>query len=196
MDWITTTGFLDDLGNSDNNEAWEQFYNHFQPPIVRYACKLGLEHNNAEDVASETLMTFLKRYRRGDYSRSKGRLSSWLFGITHRVILDLKKRLYRDKLISNDTAGAAFWAMIEDKKALRYTWNTELRRMVFQCCLGQVRLTVTEQTYKAFELYGLQEKSSDEVAKLLGMSRNAVFIAKTRVLSKLEKAMAEFENNL
>ena len=191
MDWITTTRILNNLGTSDNNEAWEQFYNHFQPLIVRFACKLGLEHNYAEDVASETLITFLEKFRRGDYDRSKGHLSSWLFGICYKVILNFK--MPREKLISNDTTGTAFLDRIEDKKAVRHTWNSELRPMMLQCCLDEVRLTVSEQTYKAFELYCLKEKPVDEVAKQLGMSRNNVYIIKTRVLSKLEKAMSNIE---
>lgn len=193
MDWITTTRFLDDLGASDNNEAWERFYNHFQPPIVRFACKLGLEHNYAEDVASETLMTFLKKYRQDDYDRSKGRLSKWLFGICHNIILNFKRKMPREKLISDRTTEADFWAIIEDEKAVRHTWNTELRPMVLQCCLDEIRLAVSEQTYKAFEFYCLKEKPVDEVAEPLGMSRNAVYLAKNRVLSRLEKMTKEFE---
>jgi RNA polymerase sigma-70 factor (ECF subfamily) len=51
--------------------------------------------------------------------------------------------------------------------------------------LAKIRPDFSEQTWKAFQRFALDGLSADAVAEELGMSANAVFIAKSRVMSKL-----------
>ena len=72
MRWVTTTILLENLRNAEE-AAWEQFVNRFRVPIMRFARDLGLAADEAEDVAQETLMDFVRAYRGGQYDREKGR---------------------------------------------------------------------------------------------------------------------------
>ena len=60
-------------------------------------------------------------------------------------------------------------------------------------CLQQARRELDQKVFKAFELYALSQKPLEEVCQTLGMSRNAVYIAKSRVLSKLRQLQHDFE---
>ena len=107
--------------------------------------------------------------------------------------MNFRKRLPREYVIKDDTMGTSFWDMIADKNTFKHTWDTEWRRMVLQRSLQQVRKEVDQKVYEAFQLYALNQKPVEEVSRKLGMSQIAVYIAKSRVLSKLRQLQQDFE---
>jgi RNA polymerase sigma-70 factor (ECF subfamily) len=193
MQWVTTTQVLEDLKSSKETPAWQQFCNYFYPVVANFARKLGLSATDAEDAAQETMVEFLKAFRGGKYDREQGRLSSWLLGVAKHVILNLRGNQPLERLIADKTTGTSFWDMIEDENGIKHTWDTEWRQMVLTRCLEQARRESDQKVFKAFELYALLQKPVEEVCQTLGMSRNAVYIAKSRILSKLRQLQHDFE---
>jgi RNA polymerase sigma-70 factor (ECF subfamily) len=193
MEWVTTTQVLEDLKELNDTLAWTSLRDHFYPVILKFAKTLGLSEADAEDAAQETMLAFLKAFRDGKYDREKGRLSHWLFGVAKRTIMDFCKRLPREHFIADNTTGTSFWDKIADDNSIRHTWDTEWRCMVLERCLQQARRELDQKVFRAFELYALLQKPIEEVCKTLGMSRNAVYIAKSRVLSKLRQLQCDFE---
>ncbi len=192
MQWVTTTVVLENLRNADE-PAWGQFVNRFRGPIIRFACDLGMTADQAEDVAQETLMDFVRAYRSGQYDRNKGRLSSWLFGIAHRRILNAGRKLAHQPRTTPAAGRTAFWANLPDEHAVRQSWDVSWERAVLDQCLEQARAEVEPRTIRAFELFAIENRSAVEVAEELGMSRNAVFIAKHRVLKRVLELKQQFE---
>jgi len=193
MEWITTTQVLEDLKKSNDTIIWTNFRDHFYPVVINFAKTLGLSETDAEDATQETMLAFLEAFRDGKYDREKGHLSHWLFGVAKRVILNFRKRLPRERLVADNTTGTSFWDMVGDDNAVQHTWDSEWRRMVLERCLQQARRELDEKVFRAFELYALSEKPVEEVSKILGMSLNAVYIAKSRVLSRLRQLQQDFE---
>lgn len=193
MDWVTTTQVLEDLKASNDALAWSNFRDNFYPVIFNFAKTLGLSATDAEDAAQETMLAFLKAFRGGKYNREKGHLSHWLFGVARRVILDFRKRLPREHFVTDNTTSTSFWDMVADEDAVKHTWDSEWRRIVLERCLQQACKELDHKVFEAFELYALCQKPVEEVSQTLGMSRNAVYIAKSRVLSKLRQLQQDFD---
>lgn len=193
MEWITTTQILQDLEGSGDALVWNNFCNHFHPVVVNFAKKLGLSTADAEDAAQETVVTFLKAFRNGKYDRQKGHLSDWLFGIAKRVILNLRGHQPLERLVADKTTGTSFWDLIQDDHSIKQSWETQWRQMVLTKCLEQARRQMDPKVFEAFELYALSGVPVDQVAQQLKMSRNAVYIAKSRVLSRLRQLERQFE---
>ena len=194
MEWVTTTQVLEDLKGSNDTLAWNHFRDHFYPVIFNFAKVLGLSETDAEDAAQETMLTFLKALRDGKYDKEKGQLSHWLFGMAKRVILNFRKRLPREHFVEDDTTGTSFWDMVQDENAVKQSWDNQWRQMVLERCLQQARRELDAKVFKAFELYALSQKSAEEVSHVLSISRNAVYIAKSRVLSRLRQLQEDFED--
>ena len=193
MEWVTTTQVLEDLKKSNDALAWSTFRDHFYPVVLNFAKTLSLSETDAEDAAQETMLTFLKALRNGRYDKEKGQLSHWLFGMTKRVILNFRKRLPREHVVADNSTGTSFWDMVADENAVQHSWDTEWRQMVLKRCLQQARRELDHKVFEAFELYALSQKPVEEVCQTLGMSRNAVYIAKSRVLLKLRQLQKDFE---
>ena len=193
MEWVTTTQVLEGLKTSNDTLAWQRFCEHFHPVVVNFARRLGLSPTDAEDAAQETMVAFLKAFRNGKYDREKGRLSAWLLGVSKRVILNFRGNRPLERLIADKTTGTSFWDMIQDDHSIKHTWDTEWRRTVLSNCLQQARRETAPEVYEAFELYALLEIPVDDVAQRLGVSQNAVYISKSRVLSRLRHLERQFE---
>ena len=193
MQWVTTTQVLEELRESNDTLAWTVFRDHFYSVVINFARTLGLSETDAEDAAQETMLVFIKAFRDGKYNRKKGHLSHWLFGVARRVILNFRKRLPRERLIADSTSGTSFWDMVADEDAVRHTWDSQWRHMTLERCLQQARRELDQKVFEAFELYALFQNPVEDVSKTLGMSRNAVYIAKNRVLSKLRQLQQDFE---
>ena len=66
-------------------------------------------------------------------------------------------------------------------------WDREHDAHVTEYLLGQIRGEFSDKTWGAFRRFALDGLSADAVAKELDMSPNAVFIAKSRVMSRLRQ---------
>ena len=56
----------------------------------------------------------------------------------------------------------------------------EWRKAIFADAKSELRQRVSERTYQAFELYGLQGRPVGQVAAALGLSANQIYVAKKR----------------
>lgn len=74
------------------------------------------------------------------------------------------------------------------------SWDAEWERTVLDRCIKQVHSEVTENTFRAFDLVVRKNKSADEAAEMLGMSRGAVYTAKHRVLKRVRELRPQFED--
>jgi len=193
MEWITTTQALEELKISNDSAVWDKFTESFRPVVINFAKKLGLSNEDAEDAAQETMLVFIKAFREGKYNKEKGRLRDWLFGVARRVILNLRRNRPLEQLIADKNTGTSYWDLIEDDRNVKLSWQAEWRQMVLTNCLEQAKKEFDSRIFKAFEMNALEQKAIDEVARNLEMSKNAVYIAKSRVLSRLRQLEQQFE---
>ena len=194
----TSTQLLADLHDPANAQAWELVNRYYRPIVVGYARQRGLQDADAEDVAQETLDQFARSYRAGNFDRSRGtRLRSWLRGIASNRVKEFLRA--RAKIHEEQAPEAAsetdFLARVPDSEA-EETWDREWNDHVLQLCIEAARREFDEATVDAFELYAVKQKAAEEVAEQLGISRNAVYIAKSRVLGWLRELMADFDTEL
>jgi RNA polymerase sigma-70 factor (ECF subfamily) len=193
MEWKTTTQILENLKNSNDSVCWSRFRDHFYPVLLRFAKKLGLADNDAEDVAQETIVTFLKAYRANKYSRQQGKLSHWVLGVARNVIRDYYRKRSRTTSPANSDSAALLLQNIEDEHAIQHTWRTEWRNVLLGRCLTQARKEFDSKTFRAFESYALRGNPIEQVCEELNLSPNAVYIAKSRVLTKIRRLYTNFD---
>jgi len=185
----TSTELLAGLRHDANRTVWEQFVGRYRPQIVAVGRRLGLAAEDAEDVAQEVLVEFVRAYRDGKYERDKGRLRHWLLGIARHCLANW----------CGQQARRARPAATEELEALvagdQFTaaWEAEWRDAVLAECMALVRAEVQPATWRAFELFACQDWPARKVAAELGISENAVFGAKRRVLERIRELRPQLE---
>lgn len=184
---VTNTTLLQGLKDADNRTVWRQYVERYRPLILRYAARLGAPEAEAEDIAQATLLAFSTAYRQGKYDRDRGRLSAWLFGIARNEVLAWNRARSKRPLAATDGDGRIHAMVAEDE--LAKLWQREWQDSIVAECLKLVRCEVKPETLRAFELFALEERPADEVGAELGMTPNAVFGAKRRVLQRVRELM-------
>ncbi len=193
MDTVTSFTLLEGLKNRQDSRAWQRFMARYEPMVMAFARKLGLNDTDAQDVCQETMLGFIQAYGDGRYDRDKGRLRSWLFGIAHRKAIDMKRRRAREIVVGDKTDASAFLGRIESPDQAKEIWEQQWQRSVLRACLEEVSKDLSPNTVKAFDLYVFEQWPVEKVAEQLGISQNAVYIAKTRVMERVRKIKAEME---
>ena len=191
MDWVTTSTILDRLCDFDDRDMWDRFTDRFRAPVAAFARRFGLGEGEIDDVVQETLMAFANGLREGKYDRSAGRLSSWLFGIAYRQAANARRR--RDQARPRQADATEFWQSIPAESDATAAWDADWAQSMLRQCMERVRATVAEQTFRAFELVARQGRTPEQAAAELGISRDAVYVAKHRVLKQLQQLVSEIE---
>lgn len=184
MTWQTTTVLLERLAEGED-DAWSRFSERYREPILAFARRLGVPDPDAEDVAQETLVAFLDAWRRGRYDRERGRLGSFLFAIASQQVRNHRRGERRDARLG--AADTLFWKQLPDEATLRSTWDMAWGRAIFERCLAAARRELQPSTMRVFELVVLEQRRPADVADELGLSVNAVYVAKHRALSRIKE---------
>jgi len=184
---VTNTALLDGLKDAANRTVWADYVERYRPLIVGYARKLGAPPADAEDIAQSALLAFATAYREGRYDRGRGRLSSWLFGIVTNQVRAWSRRAYDGAPRVSDDGRALAELPADDE--LGKVWESQWRASLLRACLRLVASELQPQTMAAFEAFALQERPAEEVAAELGLTTNAVFGAKRRVLDRVRDLM-------
>lgn len=159
--------------------------------LVEYARRKGLQAADAEDAAQETMVDFAAAYRSGQYDRGRGRLQQWLHGFASRRIEKIRIAQKRGGQPINGAGRTEFFDQLPARDGSDDVWEEEWERHVLGLCQEQLRREFDEKHVRAFELYAIEGRPVSEVATTVGMSVNAVYICKTRTLSRLRELQAE-----
>lgn len=184
----TSTQLLDGLGDPQNREVWQRYVERYREVIVRTGRRAGLTEADAEDFAQQSLLAFSTAYRDGRYERDKGGLRAWMFGIVRVQLLNALRARGR----SDRAAGTAEVAALADDAAaaaLEAQWQQEWHAAVLRQCLAEIAREVEPTTLEAFERFALRGEPAEVIAAALGLSPNAVYGAKRRVLARIRELL-------
>lgn len=196
MDLLTSQMILRGLQQQNADDAWHAFCERYQPMLQGLSRRAGLQEHDAQDVVQEALAAFVDAFRAGKYDETRGRLRSWLKGIAVNKIRDARRqrgRLGRQVVDGPDSTG--FMNRIPDDAELEDVFEQEWEAAMLRACLQRVRQEVQPNTFLAFKLYAIDGKAPDDVAAELEITRDAVYVSKTRVMARLQHWQAEFQDS-
>jgi RNA polymerase sigma-70 factor (ECF subfamily) len=191
----TSTDLIESLRDEEETSAWTEFCARYRPLLLAFARRLGLREHEAHDAAQETFVACWKAIQNGAYNAERGRLRSWISGIAANKIADIYRRRPREGQVPAESSTTGLIAQIPDQNTIAQAWEVEEARAIVEQSLQLARSELEPTTVEAFELVTLKEWSAARVAEHLGMSRNAVYQAKTRVLTRLRELHEYLETN-
>lgn len=194
---MTTSHLLDGLKDPANKVIWQAYVERYRPLVIQYGIRLGLSPTDAEDAAQLSLIEFCTSYQADKYDRTRGRLRDWLFGIARNQVLNYRRRQVARGpiLIGDGSSGTDFFNALPDEDNMAKAWDEEWRQAVMRQCLAAVRTEVEARTFEAFELFALQDQPAEKVAAKLGITANAVFGAKRRVLRRIRELLPTLQED-
>jgi len=182
MNYPSTHKTLLERVRSGEEIAWTEFYARYAP-VIRFAG--SLYHFNAfecEDLVQNVMLKFFDAQKKFVYREHQTRFRSWFATVIRSQAVEYIRKAGRgrENPLPDD--------MADDPFARKFL--EEWRKVVFQEALDELRLRVDPVTFQAFELYGLQDRSAEEVAKALDLPRDQLYVAKSRCLKILREIIA------
>lgn len=188
----TTTSLLEGLFNPDDEVVWQAFDLRYRPIITAVARRLGLSVSDAEDVAQETLIQFVRDYRAGRYQRERGRLRGWIVGIARHRVIDQHRSHGRRK----EVPGATSLERIPQDNELEKLWDEELDRSILRQALEELRRTTrtSEKSIRAFEQIVFDRRSVNAVSEDLDMTPHDIYVSRSRITARLREIAERLRN--
>lgn len=178
------------LANRDDQAAWHEFVEIYRPVIVRLAVRRGLQDADAEDLAQQVLVSVSQAIGRWEIAPQRARFRTWLHRVAHNAILNALSRG-----ATRRTAGPAETVDAHQRTAPAgpdsELLRLEYRREVFRWAARRIQPEFQPATWKAFWLTAVEDRSPDDVARLLGKTVGAVYAARSRVMRRLQEKVAE-----
>lgn len=185
---LTSLSLLDRLQERSHRDDWSRFVGIYKPFIERFIRLDATLAAEADDICQEVLAKVTQHvasFRR----RRDGSFRAWLKTLTaNEVRLFWRKRHRRQKI--GDGGQPLVDALSDPNNELSRAWDREYNQYLIGRLLEIVRPEFSTTTWRAFRLRVLEGKTSSEIAAELGLSNNAVVIAKSRVLSRLRQEAA------
>jgi RNA polymerase sigma-70 factor (ECF subfamily) len=171
------------LREARDEGAWVRFVELYTPLLFSWARRCGETEHDAADLVQEVFVALVQTLPTFQYDRG-GEFRKWLRTILLNKLRDRKRREARLER-----------ALEKRQKALELPdiaeafWEAEYQQELARQALRFMQAEFAPTTWKACWETVVKGRSSAEVARELGISENAVYIAKFRVLGRLRQEL-------
>jgi RNA polymerase sigma-70 factor (ECF subfamily) len=184
----TSASLLDRVRDRGDAASWQTLVEIYTPMIRGWLKRHSGLDQDSDDVIQDVLAVVVRRIPEFRREPRVGAFRAWLRAITVNCLRETWKARQRRPGVAANPRVAELLDQLEDPNSgLSQAWNQEHDQHVTQRLLEIIRSEFTEKTWLAFQRFALQGEAAEVVATDLGLTPNAVFIAKSRVLTALRR---------
>ena len=179
-----------------NEQAWTEFLEIYEPLVYRLARRKGFQDADARELTQEVFLAVASAIERRDPDPAKGSFRGWLFRITRNLMINFLSQNRRrppatgdsdvNRLLSEHPAPNG------EQSAL---FDQEYKRQTFRWAAERVRGEFEDNTWRAFWLTSVEGEPIKRAAGALGISAGAVYVARSRVMSRLRQTVQRLEDD-
>lgn len=183
----TSVSLLQRVKDPGDQLAWCEFVRLYAPLVYSYGRKRGLQDADAADLAQDVLKIAAEKMDNFQYDPTRGSFRGWLLTVT----LNQVRRLSRS-CQHQGTGRTSIVNLLQQQptKQEETSWEQDSQAQALRWASEQVCSEFQPHTWKAFLLTAVQQIPAAEVASQLGMSVGSVYVAKSRVISRLREKVA------
>jgi RNA polymerase sigma-70 factor (ECF subfamily) len=176
------------LRNPQDESAWSEFVQLYEPMIYGLVRRKGFQHADAVEVTQETLLAVLKSVDHWEPDPQRGSFRGWLATIARRLMINFLASPARrltgtgrtsilQQLLEHPESAASLSHSAE--------YQVELQRRRFQWAAERIQGQFEPSTWSAFWRTSVLAEPVEVAAGELGMTPGAAYIARCRVMRRL-----------
>ena len=170
--------------------AWREFVALYEPLVYQLGRRKGLQDADALDLCQEVFQAVARSVDRWDPTR--GSFRGWLSQIARNLLINL---LSRRQYQLRGSGATSVQDLLEAKPAAdppaTALFEAEYRSRLFRWAADEIRDEFTQTTWQAFWQTAVEGRPPNEVAAELRLSIGSVYVARSRVLSRLRRRIEQ-----
>jgi RNA polymerase sigma factor (sigma-70 family) len=183
----TSASLLERLRTAPDEAAWRRLDDLYRPLIRRWLGRDGSLGEEAEDLVQE-VMEVLIRELPGFQRQRTGSFRRWLRTVTgYRLAAYYRSRKNRPRVMGAALEECPLAQLADPHSELSRLWDEEHDRYVLHRLMDLIAPLFEPTTLAAFRRVAFDGMAPAQVAEELGLSLNAVLVAKSRVLGQLRQ---------
>ncbi|MCB1076715.1 MAG: RNA polymerase sigma factor [Verrucomicrobiae bacterium] len=184
----TRLTLLQRLPDAEDAAAWSAFVDLYGPVILSFSLSRGCPVSDAADLLQEVLVIVARKIRSFEFDPVRGRFRTWLLAIVKYKLIDrIRRQSVRPDVVGDAGNNWRLDSLADPSADPDELWEMEYRRQLVLRALPKLQSQFHGKTWEAFRKTAMEDGNPTEVARELGMSLGAVYIAKSRVLAKLRE---------
>jgi RNA polymerase sigma-70 factor (ECF subfamily) len=189
----TSLTLLDGLRCQASAAAWERLVAMYTPLIRGWLHRQGVAGADAEDLGQEVLAVIVRELPNFRHDGRTGAFRRWLRLITvHRLRAFCRARQVRPQAVGGSDFDHLLDQLEDPDSDLSRLWDREHDQHVARGLLAYLKPQFEPRTWAAFRRVVLDGVKASQAATELGLSVNAVLLAKSRILGRLRQEMQAF----
>lgn len=188
----TRNSLLLKLKDRGDCESWQEFVTVYRPVVYRMARRRGMQDADAQDLAQGVLLSMAESVDRWQADPGRARFRTWLSRVAKNAIIDAFRRRRPDVGRGSTTQ---IIKLQEQPEPDPTEIDREHRRERFRWAARHIRWEFAEETWLAFWRTTVDGQDCHAVAAELGKSVGAIYIARSRVMRRLQERVQEVEGD-
>jgi RNA polymerase sigma-70 factor (ECF subfamily) len=184
----TSHSLIDQLCGEADAAAWERLVGLYSPLLRGWIDRYDVQPADADDLIQDVLVVVMRELPGFRHNGQPGAFRTWLKRIVINRLRNFwraRQRGGRETSAGGDGVLSRLDELEDDRSELSRIWQQEHDRHLAAKLLELIEPRFTPSTRQAFRRLVLDGADADTVAAELGLSLNAVFTAKSRVLREL-----------
>ena len=186
----TSPSLLGRLRDSpDDQSAWTEFVRRYQPRLLAWCRRWGLQDSDAQEVAQNVMVRLASKLRVLSYDPSLS-FRGWLHTIARHAWSDFVTDR-RKQAVEGDPSDVLESAQAREdlEQRLAEVFDLEL----LEEATSRVKARVEEKTWEAFRRMAMLEEPAAIVSAALSMPIASVFKARSNIQKMLQEEIASLE---
>ncbi len=189
----TRESLLVQVRSPANREAWDEFALIYRPVIYRLARHRGLQDADAQDLAQQVLMAVASAIGSWEKSNESVRFRHWLRRVARNAIVNALSRRPHDRAAGGSSVHELLMEQPQVDAESESQIELEYRRELYLRAAKIVRGDIDPETWQAFEMTVVENRSIEEAAVLLDKPVGTIYAARSRIMRRLREAVRELE---
>lgn len=186
-DTVTPRSLLARLADTPADADWRRLDAVYRPFVAGWLRRAGVPDADAADLTQDVFCVLIQELPAFRHAGRTGAFRRWLRG----VLVNRARGYWRAKKHAPKPADSAVLAALEDPDSgPSGQWDRDHDAHVARCVLDAIEPEFTPNTWAAFRRLVFDGRAAAGAAAELGLSVNAVLIAKSRVLRRFREEVA------
>jgi RNA polymerase sigma-70 factor (ECF subfamily) len=181
----TPPSLLMRLREAPERDAWERFVEMYTPLFFAWTKRLRLDDHEAADLVQDLFIVLVEHLPKFVYDRDKS-FRGWL----KTILLNRWRNRVRRTTTENTIQHVEMNELAAPAEDVPELAEEEYRQYLVGRALALMKAEFQPATWKACWEFVVAGRRADAVARELGISVNAVYLAKSRVLRRLREELA------